>query len=96
MPVETTYLVSAPRTSELVMWLKCNDVDPYIVPMPSDMFVETDTDGAWWIRHTAYVRARNGSTAYNSATRRYVYEECRAPLLNDPPMHWLTELAGQS
>lgn len=93
MPQETTYLVSAPRTSELVMWLKFNDVDPHVIPMPSDMFVEADEDGAWWVRYTAYVRAKNGSTAYNPATRRYAYAERRSPLVYDPPMHWLTELA---
>jgi hypothetical protein len=91
MDVETSYLVKAPRSSELAMWLKFNDLDPLVIPLPSDMFVESDGGGVWWIRYTAYVRTKNGSAAYNPVTKRYAYAERRDPLVYDPPMSWLVE-----
>lgn len=89
-----SYLVSAPRTSELVMWLRCNDVDPHQVPSPSEIYVESDPEGVWWIRHSVYVLNDRGAVAYDSATRSFRYEDRWARLVSDPPMHWLTELAA--
>lgn len=93
MGASLSYVVKAPRTGELVAWLKCNDVRPSDVPYPSQVFVETPDGEEWFIRFEAYARNAAGFIAYDSATETFEYVERSVPLLNDPPMWWLVEAA---
>lgn len=83
------YAVDAPRSNELVAWLKCNDVNPSDVPYPSRIFVETADGTDWVIRYDTYVRTVTGTIKFDFATETFEYTEAVAPLLNDPPMGWL-------
>lgn len=74
------------------MWLRCNDVDPNDVPFKSDVFVESVDGVSWVIRHVVYVRSAVGALRYDGVRRDYVYEDRRVPLVNDPPMWWLTRV----
>lgn len=82
------YVVKAPRMNEMAQWLKCNDVDPHLVPYNSPVFVESHGQG-WTIRHEVYARSESGFLLYDAASRTYACEERLAPLVNDPPMWWL-------
>lgn len=93
MGAPLSYVVEAPRTGELVAWLKCNDVRPSDVPYPSQVFVETPDGEAWFIRFEAYVRSASGMVLYNAAESAYEYVERVVPLVSDPPMFWLVETA---
>lgn len=93
MGAPLSYVVEAPRTGELVAWLKCNDVRPSDVPYPSEVFVETPDGEAWFIRFEAYVRSANGMVLYDAVTEAFEYVERSVPLVNDPPMWWLVEVA---
>lgn len=91
MGAPLTYVVNAPRTSELVAWLKCNDVDPRDVPYPCAVFVETPDGEEWFVRFDVYVRNEFGAIRYDAATLSFEYAERSVPMLNDPPMWWLEE-----
>jgi hypothetical protein len=93
MGAPVVYVVVAPRTSELVAWLRCNDVDPRDVPYKSEVFIGTDDGVAWFVEFDAYVRSEIGAIKYDLVTETFAYDVCRVPLVNDPPMGWLKEAA---
>lgn len=93
MGAPLSYVVKAPRTGELVAWLKCNDVNPRDVPYPSQVFVETPDGEEWFVRFEAYARSASGFIAYDPVAEAFEYVERSVPLLNDPPMWWLVEAA---
>lgn len=93
MGAPLSYVVNAPRTSEMVSWLRCNDVDPNEVPYTSQVFVETLDGERWFIRFEVYGRDAAGFIAYDQATEQFVYAERSVGMLNDPPMWWLEEVA---
>jgi hypothetical protein len=86
-----SYLVEAPRTNELVAWLRCNDVNLCDVPYKSGVFVESADGECWVIRHALYTRSATGAVQYSATTFEYVFEWRTVPLVNDPPMWWLVE-----
>lgn len=87
------YTVDTPRSSELIAWLGCNDIDPRNVPYPSKVTVETDDGVHWVIRYDTYARSANGTIAVDRKTLAFGYAEVRVDLVTDPPMWWLTETA---
>lgn len=91
MGAPLSYVVNAPRMSELVAWLKCNDVDPADVPYPSVVSVETPDGAEWFITYESYVRNAAGRIVYDARTDEFEYTERTVLMLNDPPMWWLTE-----
>jgi hypothetical protein len=92
MGAPLSYVVKAPRVSELVAWLKCNDVDPQDVPYSSLVFVETPDGEQWFIRHEAYVR-EDGVIKYDPVANSWEYIEQLTVMVSDPPMSWLVEAA---
>lgn len=87
------YVVNAPRISEMVAWLRCNDVDPRDVPYQSRVFVETPDSESWFIRYEAYAYNEAGFIMYNSAAEEFAYVERLVVMVNDPPVWWLEEVA---
>jgi len=93
MGAPLSYLVKAPRMSEMASWLTCNDVDPHRVPYPSRVFVETPDGEQWFIRYEEYAYGEDGFIMYDSATEQFAYVERSVVMANDPPMWWLEEAA---
>ncbi len=91
MGAPLSYVVVAPRSSELVAWLRCNDIDPRDVPYKSEVFIRTDDGEKWYVEFDAYVRSEAGLLKYDVVEETFAYDVCRVPLLNDPPMWWLKE-----
>lgn len=92
MGAPLSYRVAAPRTSELVSWLACNDIDPRDVPYPSTVFVETPDGEQWFVRFDAYARTESGFIAYDPVSESFEYQERSVALVSDPPMWWLKEM----
>lgn len=86
------YLVDSKRASEKAAWLRCNDIDPATVPFNSEVFIETVPGGDWVIRYAVYARTELGSIKYNQDTGTFEEESRTAPMVNDPPMYWLTNI----
>lgn len=93
MGAPLSYVVNAPRISEMASWLACNDVDPRDVPYQSRVFVETADGAEWFIRYEVYARNENGSIMYDSAAEEFAYVDRSVVMANDPPMWWLEEVA---
>lgn len=91
MGAPVSYVVKAPRMSEMAAWLACNDVDPRHVPYPSQVFVESEDGERWFIRFEAYVLSASGVTAWDPVARSYNCVRRSVALVNDPPMFWLVE-----
>lgn len=92
MGAPLAYLVKAPRTGEMVAWLKCNDVDPGDVPYPTTVYIETADGERWFIRFEAYTRGESGFIRYDPVADSFELAERRVELVNDPPMWWLQEV----
>jgi hypothetical protein len=86
------YAVNAPRTNELAVWMKINDIDVDEVPYSSPVFVEVDEAGDWSIRYDVYVRSVSGVILYDRVRQEFEIAERSMPLVNDPPMWWLKEM----
>lgn len=93
MGAPLSYVVNAPRASEMTAWLTCNDVDPRLVPYQSRVFVETPDGEQWFIWYEAYAYDEDGFIMYDSAAEQFAYVERSVVMANDPPMWWLEEVA---
>lgn len=93
MGAPVSYAVNAPRTGELVAWLRCNDVDLRNVPYPTTVFVESPDGEQWFIRHEVYVRTASGAIKYDLESNSFEYAERQTVMVSDPPMWWLEETA---
>lgn len=93
MSAPARYVVTAPRSSELVAWLEFNGVRPRDVPYPSEIFVETSDGVEWFIRYETYVRSEAENIVYDLATEMFECEERLTPMAYDPPMWWLRDAA---
>lgn len=77
--------------SEMVAWLRCNDIDPDEVPFGSDVFMGTDDGTSWMIRYPVYARLPSGAVRCDLPTLKPAYDWREVPLMNDPPVWWLKE-----
>lgn len=91
MGAPVSYVVKAPRSSELMAWLRCNDVDPRDVPYGAAVVIGTPDGEAWFIRFDSYVRTAAGVLRYDPFSEDFEYVERSVPLVNDPPIWWLAE-----
>ena len=92
MGAPLAYLVNAPRTAEMIAWLKCNDVHPSDVPYPPQVFIQTADGERWFIRFETFVRSESGSIRYDATLETFTLEDRLVELVNDPPMWWLQEV----
>lgn len=86
------YAVNSPSHNELLKWLRINDLNPHDMPHDTVLMV-AENDGDWVIRYEKFARNRAGDLfmAANDEPERV---DAVAPLMFDPPAHWLVPVRG--
>jgi hypothetical protein len=79
------------RREELRNWLRMNGVDPYHVPVDSDVTVREISPGTWVIDYEAHVLTEDGRVQVSPTDPDDVYVQAKTtPLEINPPMYLLT------
>lgn len=83
------YTVDHVAFRDVCQWLRTNNVDPHEIPVKAPIEI-MGTGGMWTIHYEVFVRNAQGQRVYSPETLELLSRAAVAPMVVDPPMHWLT------